>query len=122
MFREATNEARYDLKRWGIENVGVRATSSGALIRFSYRVVDAKKTKILNDKRVKPYLVDEKNGLALPVPTLGNVGQLQGEERVQGRDTYRLKLTVRGSQVRRLCVDTHLFGDENRGGPPTHGW
>src|SRR4029077_3767419 len=33
--------AEFIRKRWGIDNIVVRATASGELIRFSYRVVDA---------------------------------------------------------------------------------
>jgi hypothetical protein len=44
---------------WGIDDLHVRSTASGSLIRFSYRVVDVDKAKILNDKKVNPYLIDE---------------------------------------------------------------
>jgi hypothetical protein len=49
-----------------------------------------------------------------------NVGQLQGVEKVEGRDIYRLKLTMRGGQVRAAPLGRHadLLGDENRGGSP----
>jgi hypothetical protein len=53
---------------WGIDDLQVRSTAAGSLIRFSYRVVDADKAKILNDKKVNPYLIDEVNRLALQVP------------------------------------------------------
>ena len=76
MFREATNEATYYLRRWGIETVGVQATTLTVNGAGSI-VVDANQAKILNDKRVKPYLIDEKNGLALLVPRAENVGQLR---------------------------------------------
>jgi hypothetical protein len=62
---------------WGIDDVHIRSTASGSLIRFSYRVVDANKAKILNDKKITPYLIDEKNALALQIPQLENVGQLR---------------------------------------------
>src|SRR5215470_14314498 len=37
---------------WGIDDIHVRYTASGSMIRFSYRIVDANKAKILNDKKV----------------------------------------------------------------------
>jgi hypothetical protein len=71
--RQATTLRRL----WGIDDIHARSTASGSLIRFSYRVVDADKAKILNDKKVTPYLIDEKNGLALQIPMLEKVGQLR---------------------------------------------
>jgi hypothetical protein len=71
--REATALRRL----WGIDDIHVRSTASGSLIRFSYRVVDANKAKILNDKKATPYLIDEKDGLALQIPMLEKVGQLR---------------------------------------------
>lgn len=71
--REATTLRRL----WGIDDIHLRSTASGALIRFSYRVVDADKAKMLNKKKATPYLVDERNGLALQIPNLEQVGQLR---------------------------------------------
>jgi len=62
---------------WGIDDVHVRSTASGSLIRFSYRVVDADKAEILSDKKLIPHLIDEKDGLAPQIPELENVGQLR---------------------------------------------
>jgi len=62
---------------WGIEDITLRAAASGTVIRFSYRVVDAGKAKILNDKKQNPYLLVEKNGERLEVPTTEKVGQLR---------------------------------------------
>jgi hypothetical protein len=64
-------------RRWGIEDLHVRSTASGEVIRFSYRVVDAGKAKILNDKKAKPYLIVQKTGAKLEVPTTEKVGQLR---------------------------------------------
>jgi hypothetical protein len=64
-------------KRWGIDNIVVRATASGVLIRFSYRVVDAEKAALINDKAKSPYLIEEKTGLALQIPQMEKIGQLR---------------------------------------------
>jgi hypothetical protein len=74
-----TNDRQATLLRrlWGIDDVHVRSTASGALVRFSYRVVSADKAKILNSKDATPYLVDEQHGLALQVPVMEQVGQLR---------------------------------------------
>ena len=71
-----TNDRQATLLRrlWGIDDVHVRSTASGALARFSYRVVSADKAKILNSKDATPYLVDEQHGLALQVPVESHAG------------------------------------------------
>src|ERR1700681_2743606 len=71
--RQATQLRRL----WGIDDIHVRSTASGALVRFSYRVVDADKAKILNSKQSTPYLIDEEHGLALQIPVMDQVGQLR---------------------------------------------
>jgi len=35
----------------GVDQLRLQKTSSGELIRFSYRVVDAKKAQVLHDKK-----------------------------------------------------------------------
>ncbi len=64
-------------RRWGIDDLHVRSTASGEVIRFSFRVVDAGKARILNDKKAKPYLIVQKTGAKLEVPTTEKVGQLR---------------------------------------------
>lgn len=62
---------------WGIDNITLRATASGSVIRFSYLVVDADKAKILNDKKEEPYLLVQKTGARLEVPATEKVGKLR---------------------------------------------
>ena len=62
---------------WGIEDITLRSAASGSVIRFSYRVVDASKAQILNDKKQNPYLRVEKNGERHEVPNTEKVGQLR---------------------------------------------
>jgi hypothetical protein len=62
---------------WGIDNITLKATASGSVIRFSYMVVDANKAKVLNDKKEDPYLLVQKNGAKLEVPATEKVGKLR---------------------------------------------
>lgn len=39
---------------WGIDSLDVKWTESGEVIRFSYRVLDPEKAKVLNDKKNEP--------------------------------------------------------------------
>jgi len=48
----------------------VKWGESGEVIRFSYRVLDADKAKILNDKKFEPSLIDPQAGVKLVVPSM----------------------------------------------------
>ncbi len=73
---------------WGVDILGVRAVSSGLMLRFSYRILDANKANVLNDKKLTPYLIEEKTGVRLEVPTLEKVGQLRQTAPPQGGREY----------------------------------
>jgi hypothetical protein len=62
---------------WGVDDMWVRRTASGTLVRFSYRVTDAERAKILGDKEATPHLVDPKRGVILEIPVMENIGQLR---------------------------------------------
>src|SRR2546423_9537991 len=55
------NAKKHHLATGGIDNLKVRRTASGNLIRFSYRVTDAERAKGLNDKQAKPYLISHRS-------------------------------------------------------------
>jgi hypothetical protein len=61
----------------GVDNLKVQEISSGALLRFSYRVLDVNKAKAINDIRTPPYLFDLKTGAVLQVPQMPNIGLLR---------------------------------------------
>jgi hypothetical protein len=62
---------------WGVDELHVRYTASGSLLRFSYRIVDVDKAKMMNDKKLNPYLIVEKTGAKLEVPMMEKIGQLR---------------------------------------------
>jgi hypothetical protein len=70
-------QASYYKRKWGVDIVGVRIVASGAMLRFTYRIMDAEKAKSLNDKRWNPYLIDEASGAKLGVPEMDKVGKLR---------------------------------------------
>ena len=67
----------YYAVRYGVDQLQVRAVSSGASLEFRYRVLDSFKAAVLNDKRAMPYLVDQKSGTRLTVPTMEKIGALR---------------------------------------------
>lgn len=103
-------QAEYYRRRWGIDNIVVKETASGSLIRFSYRVVDADKAKIVNDKKATPYLIDEKNGLALQIPMLEQVGQLRQVATPQNGREYWMAFSNKGRQVKPGSHVTVIIG------------
>jgi hypothetical protein len=108
-------QAEYYRRRWGIDNIVVKETASGSLIRFSYRVVDAEKAKILNDKKATPYLIDEEKGLALQIPVLEQVGQLRQVATPENGRQYWMAFSNKGRQVKpgtRVTVKIGTFRAE----------
>jgi hypothetical protein len=101
-FNSVTGSRQASLLRrlWGIDNIHVRSTASGALVRFSYRVVDADKAKILNSKDATPYLVDEQHGLALQVPVMEQVGQLRQVAAPQSGRDYWMAFSNKGRYLK----------------------
>jgi hypothetical protein len=92
--------AEFYKKRWGIDDVVVRVVSSGILIRFSYRVVDARKAALINDKTKTPYLIEEKTGLALQIPMMENVGQLRQTATPENGREYWMVFSNKGKLIK----------------------
>jgi len=67
----------YYVAAWGVDRLKVSYTSSGNLIRFSYRVTDPQRAKALSAKASPPYLVGQKNNVVLQVPVMEKIGQLR---------------------------------------------
>jgi len=85
---------------WGIEDVHVRYTASGSMVRFSYRVVDADKAIVLNDKRLDPYMIVQKTGAKLAVPETEKVGKLRQTAAPRNGREYWMVFTNAGRIVK----------------------
>jgi len=86
---------------WGVDSLSLRWTESGEVIRFSYRVLDADKAKILNDKKYDPVLVDPRAGVKLVVPSLEKVGQLRQSATPEAGKVYWMAFSNKGRLVKR---------------------
>lgn len=62
---------------WGVDNLLVRRTASGNLIRFSYRVTDPVRAKGLGEKVATPYIYGQRSHALLHIPVMENIGQLR---------------------------------------------
>jgi len=67
----------YYAMNWGVDQMSAKLTESGALVRFTYRVVDAKLAQVMQDKASAPTLIDDVAHVSLVIPTLEKVGPLR---------------------------------------------
>ena len=89
----------YYTQMWGIDSLSVKTVESGELVRFTYRVLDANKAKALNDKRLKPSLIDPQAGVKLVVPSLEKVGQLRQSTTPEAGKKYWMVFSNKGRHV-----------------------
>ena len=92
---------RYYATLWGIDSLGVKSVESGELIRFSYRVVDPAKATTINDKSLKPALIDEQRHVSLVIPTLEKVGQLRQSSTPEAGKSYWMAFSNAGGYVKK---------------------
>ncbi len=86
---------------WGVDSLSVKSVESGEIIRFAYRVLDADKAQILNDKKFEPALIDPQAGVKLVVPALEKVGQLRQSSTPQAGRIYWMAFSNKGRKVKR---------------------
>jgi hypothetical protein len=78
-------------RRFGVDQMRVHYTASGASVEFRYRVVDPDKAAVLSDKHATPYMLDEQTGIRLLVPVMEQIGALrQTVTPEQGREYWLL--------------------------------
>ncbi len=86
---------------WGVDSLGVKSVESGEIIRFTFRVLDPAKAKVLNDKKVEPFLIDPKIGVKLVIPSLEKVGQLRQSATPEAGKAYWMAFSNKGRLVKR---------------------
>jgi hypothetical protein len=67
----------YYQSKWGVDDLLVRRTASGNLVRFSYRVTDPARAKGLGDRSATPYMYGQRSRALLHIPVMENIGQLR---------------------------------------------
>ena len=85
---------------WGVDRLSVSYTSSGNLIRFSYRVVEPKLAKALADHESTPYLYSPRTHAMLQVPTMEKIGQLRQVGSSEPNKEYWMVFSNKGNLVR----------------------
>ena len=101
---------------WGVDSFSVKSVESGEIIRFSYRVLDPAKAKVLNDKKVEPSLVDPQAGVSLVVPAMEKVGKLRQMSTPEAGKSYWMAFSNKGRKVKpghRVSVVIGAFRADN---------
>jgi hypothetical protein len=102
----------YYVATWGIDKLNVSYTASGNLIRFSYRVVDARLAKPLGDVKETPSLLGQKSRAKLRIPVMEKVGQLRQTGTPQVGQEYWMVFSNKGNLVKpgdRVNVTIGIF-------------
>jgi hypothetical protein len=86
---------------WGVDELKVKYTESGEMIRFSYRVLDPIKAAALNDKKTEPSLIDPQAGVKLVIPEMQNVGKLRQSSNPEAGRSYWMAFSNKGRLVKR---------------------
>jgi len=99
--QKLTEKAKnYYVAAWGIDKLKVSYTSSGNLIRFSYRVTDSERAKTLADKKYTPYMMGQRSRALLQVPVMDKVGMLRQASTPQVGQEYWMVFSNKGNVVR----------------------
>jgi hypothetical protein len=86
---------------WGVDSLTVKAVEAGELIRFSYRVLDADKAKLLNDKDIEPALILPSAHASFEIPSLEKVGKLRQTATPVAGKSYWMAFSNPSRQVKR---------------------
>jgi hypothetical protein len=91
---------QYYAVTWGVDQLSVKLAESGALVRFSYRVIDAAKAQVLQDKAANPNLIDEAAHVSLVVPSMDKVGPLRQSMPAEIGKSYWMAFSNKGNMVK----------------------
>lgn len=91
---------KYYAGEWGVDKMKVSYTSSGNLIRFSYRVSDAQLAKPLASREDTPMLVGVRSRVVLQVPVMDKVGPLRQATAPEVGHEYWMMFSNKGNLVK----------------------
>ncbi len=97
---EQTNKSReFYSAAWGVDRLRASSTSSGNLIRFTFRVVQPKLAKPLGDHEANPYMFAPQAHAVLQVPTMEKIGQLRQLGTLEPDKEYWMVFSNKGNLV-----------------------
>jgi hypothetical protein len=109
--RFAGKAGRYYRLVWGIDSPSVKLVESGELVRFTWRVLDPDRAKVLNDKKLEPALIDPQAGVSLKVPVMEKIGQLRQGAPPEASKSYWMVFSNKGRLVKRGDRVTVVIGE-----------
>jgi hypothetical protein len=86
---------------WRLGSLNIKAGESREVVRLTHHIIDADKTKVLNDKKAEPVSIDPQAWVKLVVPAPEQVAQLSQSGTPQVGRSYWMALSNRGSLVKR---------------------
>lgn len=98
--RETKKAQEYYPAAWGVDELRARYTSSGNLIKFTFRVREPKLAKPLGDHAATPYLYAPRTHAVLQVPTMEKIGQLRQLGKLEPNKDYWMVFSNKGNLVR----------------------
>ncbi|MGF6781364.1 hypothetical protein [Paraburkholderia sp. GAS334] len=84
----------------GIDNLSVRHTASGNLIRFSYRVTDPVTARVLGEKTATAYLYGEASHALLEIPVMDKIGPLRQTGPLEAGQEYWMVFSNKGDPIK----------------------
>ncbi|NPT60322.1 hypothetical protein [Paraburkholderia elongata] len=84
----------------GIDNLSVRSTASGNLIRFSYRVTDPVAAHLLGEKTATAYLYGQTSHAVLEIPVMDKVGPLRQTGPLEPGQEYWMVFSNKGGPIK----------------------
>jgi hypothetical protein len=98
--KQSSKAKNYYVTAWGVDKMTVSSTASGNLIRFSYRVSDPERAKMLGEKKYTPYMVSPRAGAVLQVPVMDKVGMLRQAAPPEAGKEYWMVFSNKGNLVK----------------------
>ncbi|QYZ67233.1 MAG: hypothetical protein OI74_15350 [Gammaproteobacteria bacterium (ex Lamellibrachia satsuma)] len=68
-------------ERWGVRLISLNLSAGGYMMDFRFRVLDAEKSILLFDHRIKPHIITDRTNIKLPVPMAAKVGAFRPTNR-----------------------------------------
>jgi hypothetical protein len=91
---------KYYASVWGVEKLHASYTSSGNLIRFSYKVLQPKLAATLGNHENTPELVGIRSNAVLHIPTMEKIGQLRQMSAAEAGKEYWMVFSNKGNLVK----------------------
>lgn len=90
----------YYAQMYGVDQLSVQLTDAGALVRFSFRVIDETKAQALQDRSAAPQLLDATSRAVLFIPVMDKIGPLRQSMPAKNGKSYWMAFSNKGGPVK----------------------